>query len=167
MTVVEQEQDYLNELAELALGTRLKRLSDRLTADATKVYRAFGFDLQPKWFTLLSLLHTKGQVSVVNAAELLGLSQPAISQFSRDLVAQGIVVSTVCDDDSRKRQLTLSKNGKSLVKKLQPMWAAVDAAAKELCREDGNNFYQSLVSFERVLARKSLLERALEAHNGD
>jgi hypothetical protein len=47
------------------------------------------------------------------------------------------------------------------------MWAAVDAAAKELCREDGNNFYQSLVNFEQGLARKSLLERALEAHNGD
>jgi hypothetical protein len=60
-----------------------------------------------------------------------------------------------------------SKNGKSLVKELQPMWAAVDAAAKELCGEDGNDFYQSLVKFEQVLARKSLLERSLEAHNGD
>ena len=161
------QQDFLNTLGEVALGSRLKRLSDLLAMDATKVYRAFGFDLQPKWFTLLNLLEAKGQVSVVNAAQLLGLSQPAISQFARDLVAQDIIVSTVCGDDSRKRQLTLSKKGKALVKKLQPMWTAVDIAATELCREDGNDFYQSLVSLEQALANKSLLERALAAHNGD
>jgi DNA-binding MarR family transcriptional regulator len=162
---VTQKQDFLNVLGELALGSRLKRLSDLFVVDATKVYRAFGFELQPKWFTLLKLLHVKEQVSVVNAAEQLGLSQPAISQFVKELVAQEIIISSICNNDSRKRQLSLTKKGQTLINKLQPMWAAVDKAATQLCYENGNDFYHSLLSLEQALANKPLIYRVLKAHN--
>ena len=69
------KSDYFDELGEVALGSRLKRLSDRVMQDASRTYKYTGFDMQPKWFTLMSLLADKKQVSVNQAAQYLGLSQ--------------------------------------------------------------------------------------------
>ena len=153
--------DFLDELAELALGSRLKRLSDRLMTEANSIYQAFGHSMQPRWFGLLALLYRRGEVAVVEAADLLGISQPAISQFSRDLEKQGWVTVEQAANDGRKRLLTLTASGRQEVASLQTMWQAVDLAAKELCEETGGDFYQSIQRFERALKRKSLLDRAL------
>ncbi|MCJ8319302.1 MAG: GNAT family N-acetyltransferase [Colwellia sp.] len=153
--------DFLDELAELALGSRLKRLSERLITDAAQVYKYCGHDVQPKWFTLLALLDKKQQVSIVDAAQLLGLTQPAISQFSKELIAKGLVISTLSDTDSRKKFLSLSEQGKVAVLAMQPMWQAVDSAAKQLCNEAGVGFFESVKNFEKALSQQSLLQRSI------
>ena len=38
------QQDCLNELAELALGARLKRMSERVLANASDVYQEFSIN---------------------------------------------------------------------------------------------------------------------------
>ena len=63
-------KDYLDQLGELALGSRLKRMSDRMLSDAASVYQHFNLDIQPKWFGLLALLYDQQQASVVEAALL-------------------------------------------------------------------------------------------------
>jgi DNA-binding MarR family transcriptional regulator len=159
------QQDYLDELAELALGSRLKRLSEKMLSDAANVYREFGIDAQPKWFTLLALLHDKKHVNVVEAAELLGLSQPAISQFSRQLADKGLVNVSISKEDSRRKVLSLSKKGKEEVQRMLPMWQSVQVAAAQLCTELENDFYQSLKKCEQALSDKTLLQRTMEAYN--
>lgn len=156
-----KNNDFLDELQELALGSRLKRLSDRMMSDAAAVYKQLGFDLQPKWFTLLALLYRKKEVSVVQAAQYLGLSQPAISQFASQLVKKGIISSNASSEDARRRFLTLTPKGTRLTKEMQPLWQAVESAAQELCREAENDFYNSIKKCEAALNRKSLLERSL------
>jgi DNA-binding MarR family transcriptional regulator len=157
-----ESKDFLDELGELALGSRLKRLSDRLMTDANLTYQAFGHSVQPRWFVLLALLHKQSQVSVVEASEYLGISQPAVSQFSRDLEDKGWLQVVFDEQDGRRRLLQLTALGRAEVDSLQTMWRAVDAAAKELCEEAGEHFFQSIQRFERALKRKSLRDRALE-----
>lgn len=156
------QEDFLNELGELALGSRLKRLADRLMTQANDTYREFGHDMQPRWFVLLALLNEKTQVSVVEAAEYLGVSQPAVSQFSRDLEDRKWLKVAFDKKDGRKRQLKLTASGKTFVSKLQPMWQAVDKAAKELCEEVSPNFFNDLIRLEQAVKAKSLTARALE-----
>lgn len=156
-----ENNDFLDELQELALGSRLKRLSDRMMSDASAVYKELGFDLQPKWFTLLALLHRKKEITVVQAAQHLGLSQPAISQFSSQLVNRGIISSETSSEDARRRVLKLTSKGSKLTQEMQPLWQAVESAAKELCHEAENDFYTSIKKCEEALNRKSLLERSL------
>jgi len=153
--------DFLDELGELALGSRLKRLSERLIADAAQVYKHCGHDIQPKWFTLLALLDKKQQVSIVDAAQLLGLTQPAISQFSKELLAKGLVITTLSDTDSRKKFLSLTEQGQLTVLAMQPMWQAVDSAAKQLCNEAGDGFFELVQKFETALSQQSLLQRSI------
>lgn len=153
--------DFLDELAEVALGSRLKRLSERLGADGAQVYKTLGHDVQPKWFTLLVLLHRKQMVNVMDAARLLGLTQPAISQFAKELIKQQLVITAPDATDSRRKNLSLSADGQQLVERLQPMWDAVELASKQLCSEAGTTFYQAIREFEQALERRTLLQRTM------
>lgn len=159
------QKDFLDELAELALGSRLKRLSEKLQADAANIYREFDLNVQPKWFTLLALLHHKKQVSVVEAAQYLGLSQPAISQFCKQLADKELVSFITCSEDSRRKVLRLSDSGQARVDLMLPIWRAVEVAAQQICTEFENDFYQSLRKCERALQNKSLQQRTLEVLN--
>lgn len=153
--------DFLDELGELALGSRLKRLSERLATDGAQVYKACGHDVQPKWFPLLALLHRQQQASVVDASCLLGLTQPAISQFAKELTKQGLIVSTPSKHDSRRKFLSLSDTGIECVSQMLPMWQAVDLAAKQLCSESGEAFFKALQGLEQALNRRSLMQRTM------
>ena len=154
-------KDFLDELAELALGSRLKRLSDRMLSEATAVHQRYSPNkMQPKWFLLVALLYRQGPISVVEAAERLGISQPAVSQVSRELANKAWLSIETDNEDGRKRCLSLTAQGRLEADALQSMWQAVDTAAKELCEEAGGQFYQAIQAFELALKRKSLFERA-------
>ncbi len=154
--------DFLNELAELALGSRLKRISEKMLANAADVYQNFNMNIQPKWFTLLALLDSKKQVTIVEASQFLGLSQPALSQFCKQLVAEGLVNVSIGREDSRQRKLQLSALGKQRVAEMKPIWRAVEKAAVDLCTEANNDFYRALITFEKSFEKQNLLARTTQ-----
>lgn len=157
------QQDFLNELAELALGSRLKRLSERMLASASDVYQEFGMNINPKCFTLMALLDTKDSnkqmLTIVEASNLLGLSQPALSQFCKELQNENQIKVVIHQSDSRKRMLSLTEKGREQVKQMKPIWDAVQQAAVDLCTEHNNDFYRSLLLFEKSFSSGSLLTR--------
>lgn len=157
------QHDFLNELAELALGSRLKRMSERMLGSASGVYQEFGLNINPKWFTLMALLDVKDNkeqiLTIVEASNLLGLSQPALSQFSRQLQNEKLIKITKDPYDSRKRILSLTPQGRKQIKKMKPIWEAVQQAAMDLCTEHNNDFYRSLLLLEKSFSSGSLLTR--------
>ena len=160
-----EKKDYFDELGEIALGSRLKRLSDKMMSDALNRYKYMGQDIQPKWYTLMSLLKDKKSVSVVEAADYLGLTQPCISQFSREMFKSGYIVFDSDPGDMRRKIMSLSKLGKSKFNKMNKVRKAVRAAAIEICEETEYNFYQAIQQTEKVLAKKSLYQRTLEKYH--
>jgi DNA-binding MarR family transcriptional regulator len=157
--------DFFDELHELALGSRLKRLSELFIHEATEIYQHFGLDIQPKWFTLLALIHHKRQVSVVEAADYLGLSQPAITQFCQQLAKRELIDFVICKKDARRRLITLSKTGQESVKTMLPIWQAVQDAAQEISREYESDLYLAIQKCENALKRKTLKKRTIEAYH--
>jgi len=155
-------EDYFDELGEVALGSRLKRLSDRVMQDASRAYRYSGYDMQPKWFTLLSLLADKKEVSINQAALYLGQTQPFISQNSKEMFKANLIEFFADENDGRRKIMCLSKQGKKRFKQMKKLRDSVKAAAESICTETQQNFYQSLKQFEKALKRKSLYERTLE-----
>jgi DNA-binding MarR family transcriptional regulator/ribosomal protein S18 acetylase RimI-like enzyme len=157
------QQDFLNELAELALGSRLKRMSERMLANASDVYQEFGMNINPKWFTLMALLDSKDRnnqiLTIVEASSLLGLSQPALSQFCKELQNEKLIKIVKDKFDSRKRILSLTAKGRERVQQMKPIWDAVQLAAVDLCTEHNNDFYRSLLLFEKSFSSESLLTR--------
>ena len=160
-----KNKDFFDELGEVALGSRLKRLSDKLMSDALDVYKHMGQDIQPKWFTLMSLLYEKKSVSIVEASEFLGLTQPCISQFSKELIKKEWVMASPDKNDLRRKILSLTNKGKRRFKKMEPVRKAVRAAANSLCQEVEHDFYQAIKQFEKALTKKSLYQRTLEQYH--
>ena len=113
----EVQQDFLNELAELVLGVRLKRISERILANASDVFQELSIDINPKWFPLMALLDAKDSnkqlLTIVEASNFLGLSQPALSQFCKELQHVDIINIDNGPSDSRKRILSLTAKSRN------------------------------------------------------
>jgi hypothetical protein len=58
-----QSGDHVRALGRIALGSRLKRLSERLLSDVARVYESQGIDFKPPWFPLFSLV---AEAKIVN-----------------------------------------------------------------------------------------------------
>ncbi|MFT7664786.1 MAG: DNA-binding MarR family transcriptional regulator/GNAT superfamily N-acetyltransferase [Planctomycetota bacterium] len=151
--------DFYDELGELALGSRLKRLADRLGAQATKVFQADGIAFEPRYFPLTALLLSEGEVSVSDAAKRLGISQPAASQICKQMESEDWLKLTSDPKDGRRRLFALSSTGKRRAKSMEDLWDAVRSAAIDLCMESRIDLIAALANLERALGEQPLHER--------
>ena len=150
--------DYVAEAGPAAIGARLRRLSGLLDGDARRLYAEFGVAFEQRWLGLLDLLASHGPLTVGELAASLGISHPSVSQSRQSLAKAGLVDWKADDGDQRRRKLRLTKEGRALVRRLQPLWGALDEAAIEIDREAGH-ILTALEALERVLRARPLYER--------
>ncbi|MFO0972654.1 MAG: helix-turn-helix domain-containing GNAT family N-acetyltransferase [Phycisphaerae bacterium] len=129
-----ERTDFLRELGLVGLSSRIRRLSDRWMAGVSRVYRDEGVDFNPTWFPLFRLIGEREAVAIVEAAQMLGLTHPAVSQFCKDLVRAKLITSQADRADQRRRVMRLSARGREMFDRLMPIWDAVAAAMDELLR---------------------------------
>ena len=55
--------NLINELGELALSTRLMRLSEGMRKDVTRIYNEHGIDFESKWFPVLYVLSKRSPLN--------------------------------------------------------------------------------------------------------
>lgn len=151
--------DYLDTLGCLALGSRLKRLSERLGQEVAEVYATAGIEFEPKWFPVFRLLAEQQVASVTDIAALVGITHPAVNQFAQELTKAGLITSAADKADGRKRLLSLSATGKRVSEQLEPVWQALHRSLSEIFEESDFNLINAVVATERALDRKNLLAR--------
>ena len=117
--------DFLKQLGELALGSRLKRMSDMLMRDVATIYKTLGVDFEPTLMPVLNFLHQRGKASVSEIAGELRLSQPAVTQFCNALKSRGLISLKKDTKDQRKKVVTINSKGKILIEKMQPLWLVI------------------------------------------
>src|ERR1700744_5304135 len=126
--------DLVADLGHLFLGSRLKRLAERLQTDAAKVHRAMGVDAQPAEVALLAALDRFGPLTISAAVEALGVSQPAITRTATGLIERGLVTGESSDEDQRQKTLHLTKHGRTLIAKAKASaWPLITEAGTKLC----------------------------------
>ena len=153
------DHDGFEDFGVLALGSRLRRLSDRLMQQGTEVYRASGVAFEPKWFPLFNVLLQHSPATVTQAAEMLGLTHAAVSQFAKDLSKRGLVRLGKDARDERKTTMIVSAKGHAMAEQLRPLWKDIRHVASGLVKESGMDVLQAVQSVERSLANETLLER--------
>lgn len=156
--------DVIRDLGPLALGSRLKRLSDRLMQDGIRVYRDSGVSFEPRWFPVYHHLRRAGPSSVTEIARGLGVTHPSVNQVAREMIARDLVAAYKDTRDKRKRVLALTKAGKALSVDLEPVWKHIDAALQELIAETGVDFLGYLETIERALDQRDFHRRFLDRH---
>jgi len=154
-------RDILVDLGELFLGSRLKRLAERLQADAARVAQAAGLPIQPAQFPLLAAIDRYGPLTVGEAVDALGVSQPAVTRCATGLVESGMIEVERSDTDLRQRRLHLSDAGRAaMARAKQAMWPQLDGAVKQVCAPLSGGLLDQVAQIEAALDRTSLEERA-------
>jgi ribosomal protein S18 acetylase RimI-like enzyme len=149
--------DVLADEAGVMLGSRLKRLAERLQAGAELMARDCGLPTQPAHMPLLTALRRHGPMSVGEAAEATGFSQPAITRIARQLDSMGLIANSV-GDDRRVRRLQLTKSGEDTMElAATSLWPRIRAAVAEAC--DVDSLLSHVTGLEVALAERPLDRR--------
>lgn len=159
--------DFLRSLGPLAVVSRLRRLSERMTQDVVTMYKDLGIDFEPRWFPVFYLLSQKSTVGVVDAAKILGISHPAVNQIAGELIKHGLVEAQKDDTDKRKRLLALSEQGKALLPTLEQIWEDVHLAARELLDETGLDIMGMINKLEDTVEQRGVYARFVENHKNN
>jgi len=155
---MDQGSDYSRDAGGAALGARLRRASERMDRDATRIYATRNMHFEQRWYGILNQLVVNGPMSIGAIADALRITHVSVSQASRSLEKAGLVVSQSVPSDARRRELALTAKGHALVAELAPLWTAFNDAAAELNAEAGN-VVALLDRLDDALDRRSLFDR--------
>jgi DNA-binding MarR family transcriptional regulator len=152
------EIDYSRSFGGSALAARLRRISERLDRDGTRVYAAYGIYFEQRWYGVLRQLVARGPLSVGEIATELRISHASVSQARRSLEKAGIVISTSSAADGRRRTLCLTDEGLKLCRRLTPLWDDFNVVANELNEKSGN-IVRLLDRLDDLLGERSMFDR--------
>jgi len=149
--------DILRDLGYLALGSRLKRLAERLQADAAKAHAQMGYPMKPAQFPLLAALEARGPLTVTEAVEATGVSQPAVTRTLGSLIALDLVETERDPADSRLKRIRLTAEGETLLRRMRrELWPSIDAAAAALAEGPPGDLLELITRVEDAMAREPL-----------
>ena len=153
--------DVVKELGYLTLGTRLKRLGERLQSQTQVLLEATGTDLPASYYPILAALDLLGPANVGDLTEAVGISQPGVTRMLDKLEAEELVRSVQSADDRRVRSIELSKTGRQLVSKSKrAVWPVIEAAVADACDGRAQSLLTALSALEEALATAPLSVRA-------
>ena len=151
--------DTLRELGIFALASRLKRLGERLKAEASRVYRDRGIDFSDSWFLAAWMLSQQDGITTSEMAERLGVSRPAVSQMAAGMYGKGLITYERDSKDGRRRRISLTEKGRETVEALAPLWQDVSDVTTDVVSSTGVDFLTGLAGLEDAFDKSSLSER--------
>ena len=152
-------EDFLEELGALALGGRLKRLSDALMQDGGRIYEQVHPGFQSRWVAVFTYLYKKGPTSITALAKGLGVSHPGINKIANELIEVRLVAPYRDRSDKRKRVLALTSSGRSKYEVLEPTFRDISQALQSAIDEPGVEFMAQLTALEKSLGRRDFASR--------
>jgi DNA-binding MarR family transcriptional regulator len=161
-------EDVVKELGYLALGTRLKRLGERLQTQTQVLLEHAEVDLPASHFPVLAALERLGALSVGELTAAVGMSQPGVTRLLDRLEAEGLVRSTQSADDRRVRTIALTKSGRDLISRVKrTAWPMIEGAVADACAGPDQPLLALLAALEEALAAAPLNIRAERLRSGE
>ncbi|VXC04936.1 MarR family transcriptional regulator [Flavobacterium sp. 9AF] len=151
--------DIYSQIGKIALGSRLRRLGERIAEEAFHIYKLYDIDFQPKWFPVFYALSLGQKKTISILASEIGHSQPSVSKIVREMVKNGIVIENTDTIDKRKNFISLTDKGIEMNSKIQHQYKDVNIAIEEALAETNNDLWKAIEEWEFLLDQKSLLKR--------
>jgi DNA-binding MarR family transcriptional regulator/GNAT superfamily N-acetyltransferase len=153
-------EDFVAALGPIAMGSRLKRLSDRLLSDAADILDAAGLPLLPTQVALLAALERFGPMTIGAAADGLGVSQPAATRTVANLSERGLIESATAADDGRVRLLSLTARGIDVIARTRrDIWPRLAQAVRALCDGRERELLTLIANMEARMSEQTMTER--------
>ncbi|WP_405204979.1 GNAT family N-acetyltransferase [Aquimarina sp. LLG6339-5] len=153
---------FFDTIGTMAIGSRLRMLSERITEDARQVYELYGVGLKPKWFPVFYVLSQNNEKSITEIAKEIGHSHPSVSKIVREMSKDGIISEQKDKNDGRKNNIKLTSKGRSLALKMENQCFDVKSAVDDILIQTKHNMWNAIGEFEFLLDDKSLLKRVIE-----
>ncbi|RUL74470.1 bifunctional helix-turn-helix transcriptional regulator/GNAT family N-acetyltransferase [Dyella choica] len=155
---------YLASLGKLALGSRLKALSDHFYGAADEVYQTLGARIESRWLPVLRYLWDTGPSSVTEVAAAIGQTHSAVSQLTDKLVRAGMVRRRRDPADGRRSVLVLTDKAHASLAELGPVWCAVRRGVSRSLEEHALRLLDAIEACERALQERPVAEAILVEH---
>lgn len=126
------KDDFLREMGYPGLTARLKRLNDQFVYQTKEFYRQKDLAIEPNWHMVFLLLMKYETLTVMEIAEHLNLSHPAIVKLINKMKRKGYIKARVDKSDRRKYQLRLSDKARGELPQLRQYWEAGNQAIEEM-----------------------------------
>ena len=140
------------------LGTRIRRLFERLNGSVSEQYREhLGFE--QRWFALGNLLADYGPLDTVQAASALKQSHVAVVQVAKAMELAGLLERMPDRADRRRKMLGLSEAGVTRMSEVRDMSDRVQSAAELLLEEAAPGFMAQLDALDDALDRCEFADR--------
>jgi len=149
----------------MALGSRLKQLSEMLAEQATRVYELYEVDLDPKWFPVFYMLKSGSCLPITVIAEAIGHSHASVSKIAKEMTAAGILKSEKLQGDARVNQVCLTDKGQSLLPGFERQTGDMEAVVDGLLGQCQHNIWEAISEVEYLLEEKDLFSRVRDKYS--
>ena len=154
--------DILFEMGPVFLGSRIKRLGERLQVGAAKVLADAGLPVQPTHMPLLAALDRE-PLTIGQLVQAVGTSQPGVTRGVSQLVDLGLVRSAACADQ-RQRLISLTPAGVAAMARAKlHIWPRIESAVDVLCQGEEAALLDRISAIEAMLETSPLDVLAAQA----
>ncbi|HEY2051319.1 MAG TPA: bifunctional helix-turn-helix transcriptional regulator/GNAT family N-acetyltransferase [Caulobacteraceae bacterium] len=152
--------DVVRERSALFLGSRMKRLAERMQGEVVRLVEAAGLPLQPSHMPILATLDVDGPQTVGRLTEALQLAQPTVTRALSRLVELGVVEVSRIHRDQRQKTVSLTSAGRSALDRAKMLvWARTEAAVEEMIGDLDGPLLHLLDQLEDRLAEEPMDRR--------
>lgn len=154
--------ELFQKTGKMALGSRLRLLTSKVTDDAARIYELYQMEFAPKWFPAFFVLAEDGEKTITEIAVEIGHSQPSVSKIIQEMTLAGLVQENRECADKRRNLVELTPKGIEFAKELKVQCADVDAVIDSVISEARHNLWEAIEEWEFLLDQKSLFRRVQE-----
>lgn len=153
-------EDVVRSFGFLTLGSRMKRIGERLQADTQRIMGEQGALVQASQYPFLAAIDRLGPLAIGELAEAVGITQPGVTRAVGQLIEAGLLEAAPSPDDQRRKMVSLSKQGRKLVDTAKrEIWPRIELAARDLCGDLSGPLLDQLAAMEDGLAAVPLDRR--------
>ncbi|SHE69308.1 bifunctional helix-turn-helix transcriptional regulator/GNAT family N-acetyltransferase [Pedobacter caeni] len=146
----------------MALGSRLRLLTSKVTEDAARIYELYNVEFSPKWFPVFFVLSEDGEKTITEIANEISHSQPSVSKIIQEMTLAGLVQDNQDSPDKRRNVVALTTKGMTISEQIKVQCTDVDLAIESIISEARHNLWEAIEEWEFLLDEKSLLKRVQE-----
>lgn len=151
--------DLITDAGSLALGSRFRRMSEYIMKQGEDIYQLYQVDFQPQNFPVFYAISKEGRMGIMELADRLQLTHPAIIQQAKALEKQGLIISVKDQEDKRRRWLSLSDAGQKLLPELELIWQDLRASLDEAIGHKPASLLDNLTALEYAFNTTSFIKR--------
>lgn len=142
-------EDIVRKIGYLALGTRMKRIGERLQAESLHIAEQAGAGVLSSQYPFLRAIDEIGPLTLGELAAAVGITQPGATRSVGQLVRLGMLTMDTDTNDKRIRIVSLTAAGRREIELAKrEIWPRIEAAVAELCGELNGPLLDQLATVE-------------------